>query len=103
MSRAKLAPSKINIAGTVIPPRKVVVSRIKFNGGAPLGALGILVPVQPGVSMKSAFNGRMMEHGIAIMTASETGMSIPRRRFRSLRSMVALWTERTGDAGWWKE
>jgi len=74
-SLAKLAPSKISIAGTVRPPKSVTVTRIKLSGGFASGASGSLVPVHSAVSTKSAVSGRMVEHGMPILTAIDKGIS----------------------------
>ena len=75
LNLAKLAPSRIRDVGTVMPPRKVVVSNMKASGGSPLGAFGIRVPVQLSTGVKSDLSGSTREQGRAIMIAIVTGMT----------------------------
>jgi hypothetical protein len=80
------APSNSRLAGTVMAPIKLAVSRMNDRGGLSSGAFGILDPVHPSTVVNSALIGCISAQGMAMTRAMVVGMrkfdaSLARRRY----------------------
>jgi len=85
-----LAPNSIKLAGTVMAPMKLAVSKMNASGGLSSGAFGIRDPVHPLTGTRSALIGKTKEQGRARIRAIVVGM----------RKLLPKLTRRLARDGW---